>query len=291
MTESTINYHQDLRLLHDAIRFTAAETGFSERLIEKDYYCTLALADLAVTRTGVIFKGGTCLSKIYTGFYRLSEDLDFGVSADMEAARSERRKRIDAFKSHLAQVYERLDVLRIVDPLRGFNNSTQYGSRLAYRSVISGQDEFIKVEVSVREPVVEPSVSMPARTLLLDPFRRSQAISAVNIPVLTKREVYCEKLRAALSRRDPAIRDFFDLHQAFSVGDIDPADHDLLALLKRKLSIPGNEPIDMSPGKLQQLRDQLETQLRPVLRNQDFTEFDLDSAFNRVSDIAGRLED
>jgi predicted nucleotidyltransferase component of viral defense system len=211
MSASTINYHQDRQLLNDAIRFTAAETGFSERLIEKDYYCTLALADLTVNRTEVIFKGGTCLSKIYADFYRLSEDLDFGVSTDVEAARSERGKRIHAFKSHLARVHERLDVRRIVDPLRGFNNSTQYGSRLAYRSVISGQDEFIKVDVSVREPVVETSVSMPARTLLLDPFRRSQAISAVNIRVLAKREAYCEKLRAALSRRDPAIRDFFDL--------------------------------------------------------------------------------
>jgi hypothetical protein len=46
MFETTINYHQDAELFRDAIRFTASETGFSERLVEKDYFCTVALADL-----------------------------------------------------------------------------------------------------------------------------------------------------------------------------------------------------------------------------------------------------
>lgn len=46
MSETTINYHEDAELFRDAIRFTASESGFSERLVEKDYFCTVALADL-----------------------------------------------------------------------------------------------------------------------------------------------------------------------------------------------------------------------------------------------------
>ena len=291
MPDSTINYHEDVQLFRDAVRFTAAQTGFNERLIEKDYYCTLALADLTEGKSEVVFKGGTCLSKIHADFSRLSEDLDFCVSTNIDASRSQRSKRMDAFKSHFAAIQKRVSGLRIVDPLRGFNNSIQYASRLAYLSVVTGQDDFIKIEVSVREPVVESAVSMPARTLLLDPFRGSQAIHTVNIQVLTKREAYSEKLRAALSRRDPAIRDFFDLHHAISIGSIDTTDNGLLALVKKKLLIPGNEPIDMSPAKLKLLRDQLEPQLKPVLRMQDFSGFDLESAFERVADVASQLRD
>jgi predicted nucleotidyltransferase component of viral defense system len=290
MPDSTIGYHEDSQLFRDALRFTAAQTEFSERLIEKDYYCTLVLADLHEGKTQVVFKGGTCLSKVHADFFRLSEDLDFCVSTSIRLARSQRSKLIDTFKIHLAAIEKRQSVLRVVAPLTGFNNSKQCSGRLAYRSAVTGEDEFIKIEVSVREPVIESAVSMPARTLLMDPFRRSRAIPAVSIPVLTMREAYSEKLRAALTRRDPAIRDFFDLQHAISEGSIDTSDRALLALVEQKLSIPGNEPIDMSRDKLKMLRDQLKPQLNPVLRAKDFLNFDLESTFERVSELASRLK-
>jgi len=38
-------YHDDLQRFRDSLRFTEAESGFSARLIEKDYFCTLILRD------------------------------------------------------------------------------------------------------------------------------------------------------------------------------------------------------------------------------------------------------
>ena len=46
MGETRIDYHRDADLFRAALVFTAAQTGFSERLIEKDYFCSVALADL-----------------------------------------------------------------------------------------------------------------------------------------------------------------------------------------------------------------------------------------------------
>jgi len=285
----TINYHEDAELFRDAIRFTASETGFSELLVEKDYFCTVALADLTAGESSLVFKGGTCLSKVHAEFYRLSEDLDFTISTPVDATRVQRSKRLTRFKAHLAAIEDRPRALRIVDPLRGFNNSLQYAGRLVYNSKVTGQDEFIKVEVSVREPVVETATLLPARTLLLDPFRDKPAVGDVDIRVLTLREAYAEKLRAALSRRNPAIRDFFDLDHAFKLGNIDPADKALRDLLLQKLSVPGNETVDTSSEKLSRLRDQLRTQLRPVVRREDYSGFDLDGAFSRIAEIAARL--
>ena len=69
-----IALHEDVALFGEALRFTAAETGFISRLIEKDYFCTLVLRYLCEADVTLIFKGGTCLAKVHAGFYRLSEE-------------------------------------------------------------------------------------------------------------------------------------------------------------------------------------------------------------------------
>lgn len=53
-------YHDDAELFRDAVSFTESETGFSGRLIEKDYFCSVVLRDLSVARPAELaFKGGT----------------------------------------------------------------------------------------------------------------------------------------------------------------------------------------------------------------------------------------
>ena len=283
-------YHEDAELFRDALGFTESETGFSARLIEKDYYCSLLLEDfMAAGVPGLAFKGGTSLSKVHADFYRLSEDLDFGISCPLDAPRSQRSRRADALKGHLAAIGKRMPCFQVVEPLRGYNNSTQYSGRVSYRSLVTGQDDFVKLEVSVREPILEPTEELPARTLLLDPFRRVSALDAIPAVVLSCREAYAEKLRAALTRRDPAIRDFYDVDHAFRTGRIEAEDPTLVDLVRRKLAIPGNEPVDLSDQKREALRKQVFVQLKPVLRERDFAEFDIDRALEIVRRFAEPL--
>ena len=54
-------------------------------LIEKDYYCSLILNYFFNGDTSLVFKGGTCLSKVYVDFYRLSEDLDLIITVSFVA--------------------------------------------------------------------------------------------------------------------------------------------------------------------------------------------------------------
>ena len=286
-------YHHDAELFRNALRFTSAATRFSERLVEKDYYCSLILIDLrALGHAMPAFKGGTCLNKVHADYSRLSEDLDFGISAPTSSARGDRRRRVAPIKEHLNSLPSRHQHLRVVDELRGFNESTQYGARIAYASAITGQDESIKIEVSLREPIVEPTTLLDTRTVLLDPFSGSAAVPDFPSRVLSIREAYAEKLRAALTRQEPAIRDFFDLDQAIASGKVDVNDRSLIELLRTKLGVPGTGPTDVSPDKVERLREQIETQLKPVLREADLMAFDLDRAVERVTlaaDLAGSL--
>ncbi|MCX5818796.1 MAG: hypothetical protein NT047_02625 [Deltaproteobacteria bacterium] len=57
-------------------------------------------------------------------------------------------------------------------------------------------------------------------------------------------------------------------------------------LVRQKLSVPGNEPVDISPERMASLRQQLDTELKTVLREKDFREFDLERAFRIVKDVA-----
>jgi len=115
----------DAALLREAIRYTAAETGFSARLIEKDYFCSVALEYLAGECGSLTFKGGTCLSKIHGSFYRLSEDLDFSIPTAVDSARGERRRSAEPLRQALGRVEERLPGFRVAETLRGRGATTQ----------------------------------------------------------------------------------------------------------------------------------------------------------------------
>jgi hypothetical protein len=52
--------------------------------------------------------------------------------------------------------------------------------------------------------------------------------------------------------------------------------------------VPGNGPVDISVSRLARLQQQLDSQLKPVLRSKDFVEFDLDRAFQVVTEMANR---
>lgn len=286
--EPAIRFHEDTVLFREAVNFTAAKTGFAGRLIEKDYFCTLLLAHLVpATRGQVIFKGGTCLAKVLVGFYRLSEDLDFAIPLPVEASRTERRQAAKMVKAAASTVAGKVPGFSLIEPLHGANNSTQYVGAMGYESPTTGQAETIQIEVSLREPLLTPLLAGSARTILLDPITESAMVPELALPCISKIEALAEKFRAALTRREVAIRDFYDIDHAVRALGIDAHNVGLIELIRQKLAVPGNESVDVSPARLAKLRPQLEARLRPVLRQQDFDAFDLDRVCELVS-AAGR---
>ena len=71
--------HKDKDRFRDMVYRTATLTGFYAPLMEKDYYLTFILSRINDLSPELVFKGGTCLNKIYYSYYRLSEDLDFSM--------------------------------------------------------------------------------------------------------------------------------------------------------------------------------------------------------------------
>jgi len=285
-----IRWHDDDPvLLREAIQFTAAEIGFTPRLIEKDYFCSVVLEYLAASGAGLTFKGGTCLTKIHGSFYRLSEDLDFSIPTALDSSRADRSRSVNPLRAAVNALPVRLPAFRIVDPLRGANNSTQYNAVAGYQSLIDGHIEQVSIEVGVREPTMMESQEGASKTALLNPINGQPLVEVIPVPCLSYSEAMAEKLRAALCRREVAIRDFFDVDHAARNAGVDVHDAAFLDLLRRKLTIPGTAPLDVSAERMEQLQRQLEAQLRPVLRDQEFEQFDLERAIGTVRAVAQAL--
>jgi len=290
MSESETPYprhHHDAGFFAEALAFTSSQQGFVSALIEKDYFCSLVLAFLsALSDTGLVFKGGTCLTKVHTGFYRLSEDLDFTVPMAVDAPRAERNRKIEPAKQTLGALCDAMPEFREEEPLRGANSSRQYVGSLSYESLIHHRREIIKIEVSLREPLVEAPRRQEAATALLNPLSGRPLVPSVRLSCISKREALAEKFRAALTRREAAIRDYFDIDYAVRRGHVDLAERSWLEMLKDKLAVPSNESVSVSKERLQMLRDQEGLSLKPVLRTAEFETFDLKRAFDIVADVA-----
>jgi predicted nucleotidyltransferase component of viral defense system len=286
----SLNLHDDLPLFREAINFTASRTGFNARLVERDYFCTVLLAYLAHHGgRQLVFKGGTCLAKVHAGFYRLSEDLDFTIPLPVDASRKMHHHAVAEVKKAVAGVTDYVPAFTATQPLQGANNSTQYNGAVSYHSPTSGQPEAILIEVSVREPLLMPAQARSARTLLLDPIGDQASVPPLTINCIAMIEAMAEKFRAALSRKDVAIRDFYDLDYAVEHLDLDVSDAGLVGLVRQKLAVPGNLPVDTSAERLAALRRQRDARLKTVLRDSEFQAFDLDRAIGLVLAMAQRM--
>ena len=284
-----LRWHEDPEAFRDLLTLTAARAGFLVRLVEKDYFCSVLLQYLAASCPGLVFKGGTCLAKVHMEFHRMSEDLDFTIPVLAGSARSMRSRLAEELKQAMAGLERRLPGLRTVSALRGANNSTQYNASVAYTALVGQQEETIKIEAGLREPLLLPAIRGEARTLLLGPASDRPLVPSLTLACLSHDEAMAEKLRAALSRRDPAIRDFYDIDHAVHRRGYHVGDPDFLALVRRKLDLPGTLAVDPSPLRFASLRSQLDTALKPVLRAEDFATFDMERAFATVNEVAAAL--
>jgi predicted nucleotidyltransferase component of viral defense system len=282
--------HKDEDLFREALEFSTAITGFPARLIEKDYYCTVLLQYLTRTDAELVFKGGTCLAKVHASFYRLSEDLDFSISTPVHASRGQRSSRVEGLKGAVQQLEKELPNFKVSTALTGANKSTQYTAILEYLSILISEPEVIKIEVGLREPLLRAVLHGEALTLLLNPVTEANMVPAIVADSLSWEEAMAEKFRAALTRREAAIRDFYDIFFAISSMDLSIQSLEFVELVRAKLAVPGNDKIDLSDEKLEFLRAQINSELEPVIRPADFSNFDLEWIFSQIRRFATEIE-
>ncbi len=160
-------------------------------------------------------------------------------------------------------------------------NLTVSANFVATRSIPKNVDRFYTTPLPQKGRV---------KILLNDPFSRRPAVQEFSILCMSPEEAYAEKLRAALTRKDLAIRDSYDIDYAVIKMNLNLNEEQFLEFVKKKLAVPGNDPLNITLSRKEMLKRQLETELKPILREKDFQQFDLDRAFNLVAEIGSRLQ-
>ena len=77
--------HKDRENFDIAIRAASRHFNVSLAIIEKDYYVTLVLCELAKKVPDLLFKGGTSLSKCHKIIDRFSEDIDITLDSEHQS--------------------------------------------------------------------------------------------------------------------------------------------------------------------------------------------------------------
>ncbi|MCP4666966.1 MAG: nucleotidyl transferase AbiEii/AbiGii toxin family protein [Deltaproteobacteria bacterium] len=277
----------DVDIFRESLSYSEGVTGFTANLIEKDYYCSLILHHIFGRETPLVFKGGTCLSKVYANFYRLSEDLDLVIPVSVDTPRNQRRSKMDPIKEIFDELPAVVPGISVSRSFRGHNESRQYIGYLEYPSTVMDRKERIKIEIGIREPLFLSSVTGETHTIVVNPFSSRPLLPVFTVHAMDMKEAYAEKVRAALTRTEPAIRDLFDLFYAVYKMNMDLDASDFLIMVKKKLDVPGNTLLDISLEYKREIDRQMEGQLRPVLRPADFDSFNMDEAFALI----GRISD
>ena len=105
--------HNDKQKFYEAIEAASNYYGIDRSLIEKDYYVTLFLKKASEKIPGLVFKGGTSLSKCHKIIDRFSEDIDLTLDTEHYSQSKKRKanKTMIEICDQLGLVLERRDFL------------------------------------------------------------------------------------------------------------------------------------------------------------------------------------
>ncbi|MGK5087254.1 nucleotidyl transferase AbiEii/AbiGii toxin family protein [Bdellovibrionota bacterium FG-2] len=103
-------------------------------------------------------------------------------------------------------------------------------------------------------------------------------------------KAYAEKIRAALTRERAAIRDLYDVDYAIRKKVIREDDTELMGLAGKKVQVGGNSGFQVHEQRKKDLKEQVDTQLRSVLRPEDFKPFDFERAWAHLSRVAENVK-
>ena len=159
-----------INLKEEIFRLSIA-TGFSHRLLEKDYYLTKMLHKISERRIkNLVFKGGTCLNKCYLGFYRLSEDLDFVFNQDVSGlSRMQIKKILDNLRRILFDILNELNLETSKELGKGWKMLTSKNEPkivgleiiAKYKSLLDDSMQNVKIEISFRNKLINSTKTRP----------------------------------------------------------------------------------------------------------------------------------
>ncbi|MBI2128720.1 nucleotidyl transferase AbiEii/AbiGii toxin family protein [Candidatus Woesearchaeota archaeon] len=211
----------------------------SLELIEKDFYLNVLLSKLNLEE--YIFKGGTCLAKIYFDYFRFSEDLDFTFANQklLENKSTNQIKKLCKEKiNDLGKQLEAIGLNFVFD--KADRKYVEIGSnnklvtfKVWYESVFTGAFSFIKLQINFLEKIKFEVKSRETLSLIKESLRSEEKIYFQELIVFYEKrellaydikEIAAEKIRSLVTRKAKKSRDAIDLFFIYQRFKIKPED-------------------------------------------------------------------
>jgi hypothetical protein len=134
---------------------------------EKDFLLTLILIRFSEAFPDLVFKGGTCMNKVYFPYFRLSEDLDFVLENKKDMGRAARKTILKKYEIEMASELKKLG-LNLRDERTKFDEYRLAMFSFEYSSVFDGSVQTIKIDISLKNILrISPS-RKPIRAIFKD---------------------------------------------------------------------------------------------------------------------------
>ena len=283
--------HENKEEFIKTLERASRKKGFLLPLIEKDYYLTLILSRVHELSEDLILKGGTCLSKVYYTYYRLSEDLDFSmILPQYEVTREQRRKCFQPVKDRIEKFIEQFGMSIDDHGNPGRNESKQYVYYFIYQSALRPIKSRIKFEIGLRFNPFDSVEKQYVQHTFLHPFTSEPLFDGGRINCLSLNELLSEKLRAAAIRKPIAPRDFYDIDFILR-NDFYLTNKEVITLFKKKLEEDRADTdlrkyrinLGRSDEEIKNMNPRIETELLDVLTSDERKNFYLNIALERIN--------
>lgn len=156
--------HNDKELFEQAVLKTAEYMNIDAGIVEKDYYVTLMLKEIAMTVPDLVFKGGTSLSKCHKIINRFSEDIDLTIEYDIKPSESKRRN----LKNCIVTAIEKYGFeLSNPDEIRSRREFNKYIVNYPSAFIQNGLKNHLQIETMIKIKAY-PNKEMEAASLIYD---------------------------------------------------------------------------------------------------------------------------
>lgn len=222
--------------MKDLINYISSEAKIENKvLLEKDIILHRLLCGLLKEEyfeNNFVFKGGTCLTKCYYGYYRFSEDLDFSWINQKEFDGKSQKKIRRFLSSEIDKLGELLEKIAKKQSLsfKADKSNKKYielgGSnkfvtfKFWYKSTVLGDKIFIKIQINFVELFKYDFTTRVAKTVIKNLNQKDfeflfpehkYLLTHPKVKCYDIKEIMLEKVRAILTRKGVKARDFVDV--------------------------------------------------------------------------------
>lgn len=211
------------------------KVGVRPQQIEKDYVISWLLWGIAQNvflSENLIFKGGTCIKKIYIEDYRYSEDMDFTLKNDTISDNEIYTEFNGLFGVISRETRMRLSIDESSKDIHVATGSIKF--YINYTGPLGGNGDHIKLDITRGEQLEHD----PIDGQILQSY--SDLDSGFTIKSYPLEEVVIEKMAALMGRTEP--RDLYDFDYLTAIEQIDL--HDVYYEFERKATHKGQVPDD-----------------------------------------------